>query len=73
MHLGFGFGIITSFGFGQNFGFGMHFGFGFGIITSFGFGQNFCSKRGKKKFQAFFFKHSLNVSGVGFKFKITTS
>jgi hypothetical protein len=66
----------------------MHFGFGFGIITSFGFGQNFCSKskrkpklvkthiyykRGKKNFQAFFFKHSLNVSGVGFKFKITTS
>jgi hypothetical protein len=79
MHFGFGFGIITSFGFGQNFGSKTNRKPKFDDIP-FSHSHLLRTKK-KKKFkhfssiilhQTFFIKHFLYISGVSFKLVVRT-
>ncbi len=72
MHFGFGFGIITSSGFGQNFGSKSNqkpkfddIPFSHSHLLRTKKNSNICS-------QTFFIKHFLNISGVGFKLVVRT-
>ncbi len=78
MPFSFGFGIITSFGFGRNFGSKSNRKPKFVDAPKSRIECPIIEKKKIKKFKiknfpAFFNKHFLNTSGVGFKFKLTLS